>query len=224
MTAGKKLIILRLEGALQSWDDTSKWDERGTAGFPSKSGIVGMLGCAMGLERGNPRLAMLSDAITLYVRADRPGSFVTDFQTVTGDPLRNAEGKPKTTGNTIISRRTYLQDACFTVVLEVEDGWYDSIVEGLRDPKWSVYLGRKACVPSRPVLEDAAPSYSDGMEALYGYPCAKGAVERMPFEAEVEDGRLSGSSRPDALTGQGRSFMLRKVYRGVIREGRDVSE
>ena len=37
----KKLLILRFDGALQSWDASSKWDERGTEDFPTKSGVVG---------------------------------------------------------------------------------------------------------------------------------------------------------------------------------------
>ena len=36
-----KLLILRLEGALQSWGERSHWDHRDTANFPTKSGVVG---------------------------------------------------------------------------------------------------------------------------------------------------------------------------------------
>ena len=73
-----KLLILRLEGALQSWGERSHWDHRDTAVFPSKSGVVGLLGCAMGLERGDARLAELADALAFAVRADRRGTVMTD--------------------------------------------------------------------------------------------------------------------------------------------------
>ena len=76
------LIALRLEGALQSWGDHSKWDERDSGSFPSKSGVVGLIACAMGLERGSEELLALADAIHLAVRADRPGMRAMDFQTV----------------------------------------------------------------------------------------------------------------------------------------------
>ena len=158
--AKKKLLILRLEGALQSWDASSKWDERSTGDFPTKSGVVGLLGCALGLERKNAALVALNKALTMAVRADRRGDHFTDFQTVTGFPLRNAEGKPKTTGNTIISKRSYLQDACFTVFLEMDEAWHDQLVYALKAPKWCLYLGRKTCVPSRPVLECEEPPYA----------------------------------------------------------------
>lgn len=42
---------------------------------------------------------------------------MVDYHTVTGNPLRNAEGKPRSTGNTIISRREYQQDASFFVIV-----------------------------------------------------------------------------------------------------------
>ena len=216
--AENKLLILRLEGVLQSWDDTSKWDERGTGDYPTKSGIVGLLGCALGLQRGSPELADLSAALTMAVRADRPGERIVDFQTVTGDPLLNADGKPKTTGNTIISRRAYLQDACFTVFLETDTVWHERLAEALKTPQWPVFLGRKACVPSRPVLECASPAYSDITEALYSYPSADRAVFPMLYETELPNEALSTVDRPDNLVGADRRFVRRRVWRGLIKE------
>ena len=49
MEEKKTLLMLRLEGALQSWGDHSKWDIRDSGDFPSKSGVVGLLACAMGM-------------------------------------------------------------------------------------------------------------------------------------------------------------------------------
>lgn len=215
---GKKLLILRLEGMLQAWGAASKWDERSTEDLPTKSGIVGLLGCAMGLERGNPELAALSNALTVVVRTDRPGRWAVDFQTVTGNPLRNAEGKPKSTGNTIISKRSYLQDACFTVFLETDESWHDRIVAALKSPKWCMYLGRKACVPSRPVLECEEPEYPDLSEALFRYPPAPRAEYPMTFETELPDDRLASLTRADDLIGANREFARRRVWRGVIKE------
>lgn len=222
--AEKKLLILRLEGALQAWDATSKWDERGTEELPTKSGVVGLLGCAMGLERGDPELAELNNAITMAVRADRRGALFTDFQTVTGSPLRNAEGKPKTTGNTLISKRSYLQDACFTVFLKVDEAWHGRLVSALKAPKWCLYLGRKACVPSRPVLESEEPQYSSLEEALRAYPPAPRAVFPMAFETEMPDDSLNSITRTDSLVDPDRGFIRRRVWRGSIEEVQHVSD
>ena len=70
MAAYPTLLILRLEGALQSWGENSKWDARDTAALPTKSGIVGLLACALGWERGDARIAELYDTIQIAVRAD----------------------------------------------------------------------------------------------------------------------------------------------------------
>lgn len=214
----KKLLILRLDGAMQSWDASSKWDERGTEDFPTKSAIVGLLGCALGLPRGDPELAKLSAALTMAVRADRAGERMTDFQTVTGFPLRNAEGKPKSTGNTIISERSYLQDACFTVFLETDTNWHKRIIEALKTPRWCLYLGRKTCVPSRPVLECEAPNYANLTEALHRYPAAPRSGYPMPFETELPDDSLSAFTRSDDLAEADRIFARRRIWRGMIRE------
>lgn len=217
---GNKLLILRLAGILQSWDSSSKWDDRDTGEFPTKSGIVGLLGCALGLERGNPELAELNSAITMAVRADRPGTRFTDYQTITGNPLMNAAGKPKTTGNTLISRRSYLQDAIFTVFLELDAEWHNRITEALKAPKWCLYLGRKCCVPSRPILECEESVFSSLNEALKKYPVDNrngDAVFPMNFETEQYDESLVSITRPDSLTDGNRAFAQRRIWKGQIR-------
>ncbi len=84
--ANAVLLALRLEGVLQSWGDHAKWETRDSADFPSKSGVVGLLACAMGLERDNPGITTLSDSVQIAVRADRPGTRMLDFHTVQGRP------------------------------------------------------------------------------------------------------------------------------------------
>lgn len=77
--ANAVLLALRLEGVLQSWGDHAKWETRDSADFPSKSGVVGLLACAMGLERDNPQITALSDSVQIAVRADRPGTRMLIF-------------------------------------------------------------------------------------------------------------------------------------------------
>ena len=223
MPEKKALLILRLDGALQAWGEMSKWDFRDSADFPTKSGIVGLLGCALGLERGNPALYDLSKAITVAVRADRPGLRAVDFQTVTGSPLRTAEGKTRSGGNTIISRRAYLQDACFTVFIETDDALREHLVEALRAPKWPLYLGRKNCVPSRPVLEAVSADYISLCDASAQYPAAERAVFPMLCEVETDAPMFSSCLRPDRLVRGEREFALRRVWRGVVKEDADGS-
>lgn len=48
--------------------------------------------------------------------------------------------------------RDYLLDARFIVLLPVAANLATEAAHALRDPAWGVWLGRKACVPSSPVL------------------------------------------------------------------------
>ncbi len=221
MAEKKTLLVLRLEGPLQAWGEMSKWDFRDSADLPTKSGIVGLLGCALGLERGSEELCRLSDALRLAIRADRPGIRTVDFQTVTGNPLRNTEGKPKSGGNTIISRRAYLQDACFTVFLETDAAWQRRLAEALQAPKWPFYLGRRNCVPSRPVLEVVTTEYASLEDAACRYPAAERAAWPMLFESEDASPVRSSRQRPDRLLNGSRDFALRSVWRGMVKEGTD---
>ena len=225
MAETKQLLVLRLDGPLQSWGENAKWDFRDSSTMPTKSGIVGLLGCAMGEERGSAVLVELAQAITVAVRADRPGVKFVDFQTVQGDPLMAATGKPKTTGNTILSPHAYLQDACFTVFIDTTLEWRKRITAALENPKWCMYLGRKNCVPGRPIQAQIV-EYAGLLEAISKHPAAERAEEVMTYECEIPDSAKASLLRPDDLAGANRQFVLRRVWRGTVQptEVQDVSD
>jgi CRISPR system Cascade subunit CasD len=77
-------LFLRLEGPLQAWGLRARWGERDTADAPSKSGVIGLLACALGLRRDDPELRLLSDALRLGVRVDLPGTRLRDYHTTGG--------------------------------------------------------------------------------------------------------------------------------------------
>lgn len=219
MAEYRTMLILRLEGALQSWGEASKWDTRDTALLPTKSGVIGLLACALGWEREDPHIVQLHDALQIAVRADRPGSRLVDFHTVTGNPLRTAEGKPRSSGNTIISRRQYMQDASFLVVLSAEESLLLLLEKALKNPAWCIYLGRKSCVPSRPVLQEITTQYVDIMDALKHYPAAERAEYPMQYECDFEQPQAASFTRSDgSAETNSRQFARRRVWRGVIEE------
>src|SRR5947209_1111669 len=75
--------FLRLEGPLQAWGDNSKFVIRRCMDGPTKSGVLGLVCCALGLGRraARDRLPELN-ALAMGVRIDRPGTRWWDFQTV----------------------------------------------------------------------------------------------------------------------------------------------
>lgn len=153
-------LFLRLEGPVQAWGDTSKFVIRRTMDAPTKSGVLGLLCCAMGLSRqaARERLPELN-GLAMGVRIDRPGTRWWDYHTVGAKiGIITADGKgikrTASTGEieTLITRREYLADASFLVALQGDAKLILEIATAIASPKWPVFLGRKSCPPSVPVL------------------------------------------------------------------------
>lgn len=219
------ILVLRLEGLLQSWGEHSKWNYRDSAPMPTKSGVVGMIGCAMGWERDDERLKTLSDNLHMAVRADRPGREIVDFHTVQSKEFLNAQGKhlgKKGEYYTIVTYRTYLQDALFTVALSGDGQCLREIADAFIHPKWPVYLGRKSCIPSRPVLDRITEDYGSLAEAIQEIPFDDDVRRKSDNRVLIEmDGtvqeEVDGSriERADRINGA-RKFRSRTVIRQTM--------
>jgi len=169
-------LFLRLEGPLQAWgNQESKFLIRRTSDAPTKSGVIGMLCAALGIPRalaGEEWLPKLS-ALRFGVRIDRPGIRWWDYHTVGAKmEMRIAEGEGKSKPGAMLTRREYLCDASFLVVLQGESGLIELLETKLREPVWTLYLGRKSCPPSRPILnaKDSSGDYPDLLSALSSVP------------------------------------------------------
>jgi len=163
MSEQTDVLLLRLEGPLQSWGEAGRWSVRDTRLEPTKSGVVGMLAACLGWGPADDALIVqLAAALRMGVRIDRPGRVVRDYHTLCGGVL-SAEGKIKITQSTgepetVPSERYYLADACFLVGLEGQTTVVDRLEAALHHPVWPPFLGRKSCVPSAP-LYPALPTY-----------------------------------------------------------------
>jgi len=196
-------LLLRLEGPLQAWGLRARWEERDSAFEPTKSGVVGLLGCALGLRRDSDRLRAISEALTIGVRVDQPGALLVDYHTTGGakmpdgepEGMLNAEGKRKR--ETDVSKRVYLMDAAFLVALRGPDELVAELAAALRTPVWPVFLGRKACVPTRPVFAGVG-QYDSVRAALLAQPLPELAAGRsLRLVLEVPIGQ--GTPRNDAV-------------------------
>lgn len=210
-----RLLLLRLEGPLQSWGGRSRWDVRDTEAEPTKSGLVGLLGCALGYERGDVRLVEELDAgLRLGVRTDAPGRILEDYQTIT-DFLPTAAGDFKVLGGTksakalrtdpnarpatIISPRFYLEDAAFLAALEATEAAPPDLLlrcaEALQNPYWPLFLGRRACVPSRPILDCLTDRYDKLEDALRRHPWSQlgAGTHRRPVAERDQERILTAS-------------------------------
>jgi len=206
-------LLIRLQGPLQSWGTTSRFDERDTQLEPSKSGMLGLVCAALGRDR-HEAVADLA-ALRMGVRVEREGVPMRDYQTATGVVIASS-GKPDY-GRTVVSPRYYLADAVFLVGLEGDRALLTTISSALRNPFWPLALGRKSFVPSMPVdLPDAL--LDQPLEAaLRGWPCLLNAAapqtaRRMLLEHDGEGSvRLDQPVAPFALRRFGPRFVKSEV-------------
>jgi CRISPR system Cascade subunit CasD len=151
-------LLLRLAGPMQSWGTSSRFDQRDTGKEPSKSGVVGLVAAALGIDRNNWTDLEPLARLAMGVRHDRSGVPKREYQTAgcaTTDTIIKADGSQAKDGG-VVSERFYLADAIFLVALEGDDrALMERIFERLKDPAWPLALGRKSYVPSEPVwIED----------------------------------------------------------------------
>lgn len=164
-----RYLLLWLEAPLQSWGHDSKFGRRDTLNFPTKSGVMGLVCCALGYggeqKEFLAEFAPLKQTVLSFVRKDYKGDkkdrepLLQDFHMVGSgyddkDPWttllipKTAEGKKAVGGGAKMTYRYYLQDAYFAVVLEVPNERAETIAKALENPKWDLFLGRKSCVPT----------------------------------------------------------------------------
>ena len=154
------ILLLRLAGPMQSWGIQSRFSVRDTGLEPSRSGIVGLLCCALGRTRDEPLDDFLPDKLSMGVRVDREGRMARDWHTAQF-VAKAGGGTPK---DCEPSQRYYLADAHFLVALRGEESFLARLHIALRQPVWPSFLGRKAFVASESiwqrdgVLPDDAPA------------------------------------------------------------------
>lgn len=213
-------LLLWLESPLQSWGADSKFGRRDTLDFPTKSGVTGLLLCALGASGEQKellsRLAPLKQTIVSYARTKKSKEDVR--QKVDREPLlrdfhmvgsgyddanpwetllipKTNEGKKAVGGGTKLTYRYYLQDARFAVVLEAPAELAQSFADALQKPVYDLYLGRKNCVPTdfiyRGTYEHEVAALQKADEIMQG----KGS---MIEDFRVVDGEHS--DRGDAMT------------------------
>jgi CRISPR system Cascade subunit CasD len=179
-------LFLRLSGPMQAWGTGSRLQIRRTDAYPSKSGVIGLLLCAMGMDRDAAidAIAPLAE-LEMGVRIDRPGVLDWDYHTAGAKfGIRKAEGGIKLTATTkepetLLSRRQYLLDASFLVALRGRAEVVANAEAALRNPVWPVFLGRKCCVPTEPIFAGTGERGS-----------LRAALESIPFYADrfMEEG------------------------------------
>lgn len=215
-------LILRLDGPMQAWGTHTFEDYRPSNLFPTRSGLLGLLGACLGLERrDSSSLIELADSVEFAVRLDqsvpRPGTDrlvpkrstkLPDYHTVLD--ARKVDGSSNK--YPVQSQREYLFDAAFTVaVASRPDARFtlEQIAEALQRPRFTPVLGRRSCPIGRPLLERAEPiEATDAKAALARFPPTGGLIYT---ECEfLSDQPISIRDVPQY--GRHRQFATRRLY------------
>lgn len=133
-------LLIELAGPQQAWGSSSRFTTRATDLAPTRSGVIGMLAAALGMER----TAELDrfDGLTFGVRIDQAGRVERDFQTT-----RSRDGETSFP----LSQRYYLADAVFLVGIDAEPDELVTYQSALARPYFPLFLGRRAFPPAGPI-------------------------------------------------------------------------
>ncbi len=169
--APERFLILRLDAPLMAFGGTVV-DNRGVAApFPALSMVAGLLGNALGYDRGErDRLQRLQDRLVLASRVEGRRELVRDFQTAqlgagdrgwtTRGGVEGREGGAATYRSPHLRERDFWAGIAATLTLALrpadEAPILDDLADALRRPARPLFIGRKPCLPSRPLV-DADP-------------------------------------------------------------------
>ncbi len=215
-------LLIRLSAPMQSWGTQSRFTMRDTGLEPSKSGVLGLLCAALGIDREDDDGLRPLASLRMGVRVDKEGLLQVDYHTAQNVLMAN--GKTK---DTELSNRYYLANAVFLVGLEGEDpDLLERIQSALQKPVWALFLGRKAFVPSEPVhLLDGLRTDETLEDALQKYPCLREpSSEKLRLVIEANNGSIVRSDQPISFARATRKFAPRRVRMDFVPAPEPIKE
>ncbi|NLY54285.1 MAG: type I-E CRISPR-associated protein Cas5/CasD [Firmicutes bacterium] len=169
-----KALILRLDAPLISFGSVVV-DQHGFSDhFPGLSMLTGLVGNALGWQHKDfERLQNLQNRLDFAARWDVRPQRIIDYHTVDlsspkmREPGWTTRGTPEHRGGGAAAKygthqryRHYLVDGLMTVALGLTDAGsptIDDIKNAIERPARPLFLGRKTCLPARPLLDPNVP-------------------------------------------------------------------
>jgi len=218
-------LLIRLSAPMQSWGTQSRFTVRDTGLEPSKSGVLGLLCAALGIDREDDAGLQPLTLLRMGVRVEREGLLRVDFHTAKDVLMARAKSKAITKSDikdTELSNRYYLANAVFLVGLESEDlALLEKIQAALQKPVWALFLGRKSFVPSESIVITDDSGLPVGLrkgetleEALSLESCpplCKPEKEKLRVVLEDTNGAIVRTDQPLSFSRERRKFAPRRV-------------
>lgn len=189
-------LILNLESPLMAFGGETIDNYGVIRWFPSASMLTGLFANALGWRRvDRERHQQLQDRLVFAARIDREpdgGVRMRDFQTAqlgANDKGWTTRGRPEerkggasTYNSPHLRFRDYFADMRVTVALRLDPDagspTLDNLASALREPARPLFIGRKPCIPSTPLVGDK--------DIVEGDTALRALLDR-PIEIETDD-------------------------------------
>ena len=244
-----RYLLFQLYAPLASWGEVAVGESRPSATRPGRSALIGLLAAALGVRRDDEtRQDGLAAGYRFAVREVAQGCLLRDYHTAQVPSSAALKKAPASTRrdelsvkvNTILSSRDYRCDGYWQVAVQPKSGplpyGLEELVEALAQPRFTLYLGRKACplaLPLQPRVVEAeslqaafAQSEFTGPEGFVGELGCSSAVRGLEraggslyWEADMEPGiaaRQTYTRRDDPRTRLRWQFDERLEHHGTL--------
>jgi CRISPR system Cascade subunit CasD len=157
-------LTLYLDGPLQSWGYMADHKYRNCLPHPTRSGLTGILGAALGIGRHDPNEAEKTgrfNALRMTILGLGAGRQIRDYHTA-----QTSGSSGRVVGDCTVTHRDYLVDSRFLVLLDGNEELLVEIEAALQNPVWFGTLGRRSCVPASPILLGQFESEAEAIAEL----------------------------------------------------------
>jgi CRISPR system Cascade subunit CasD len=154
-------LVFTISANLGAMGELGGHERRSSLDWPGRSAVIGLLGAALGLRRGDDFSAL--ERLHMAVAIFGDSAPLRDYHTVQTVPTakaRRPQSRPQAMHdarqdlNTLITLRDYRCTPLYGVALWVADGAGDLLArvrQALLRPEFVLYLGRKSCTLSAPL-------------------------------------------------------------------------
>ncbi len=197
-----KTLILKTEGmsayGLQTFDVHRKVNH-----FPTRSGVIGLLGAALGITRENhEQLYTLSKKLNIAVQVNNTGQKIVDYHTVQN--FRSPTGKIQQ--GTKPTYREYWCDSEHSFAITTDEETIKLLSDKVKSPVFTLFQGRKSCPLTRPLF-DSIVDNNNPANALKAYG-RKGQI----FSDVTAENQIATVQVRDLTTSTPRKMAIRLVY------------
>lgn len=174
-----KVLLFTLYAPLASFGEIAVGERRMGWARPARSAVLGLVAAAAGIAREDEEgHRVLESGLHLAVRTDAPGVPLVDYHTAQAPKSRRGQSHATRRDelstaqnlNTVVSRREWRTDACFTIALwprAAASVDMDGLAHAIRRPRFTLYVGRKSAplgLPLNPEVVEAA-SFLEALDA-----------------------------------------------------------